>query len=173
MTRRRRILGYAAVGAIVLVVVAWLAAFTAPSVPPPQVTIVHVSDLPVASGPLNAVVFPFQLAPDAASDEDAPLVVDSASLSMTLAVPACQSTSAGSCPGVYVEVVTSDQVGTLPTPGNSTPIWCTNSSGTCAPTMGGTYHVDLTAFAGQPLDLVVWSGAGTEWANVAADGTWS
>lgn len=171
--RRQRILIFAVAAAAALVAVAWLAMLTAPGVAPPNLPVAHATDVQVAPGIANAVVFPFQLAPDSQSDEDGAGTVSSASVSATLSITACQLTEPGGCDGVYLEVLSADQLTGVPSPLNLTPIWCTNVSGACGLSTGGTFQIDLTSYAGQALDLVVWSPSGVEWANLDAHGTWS
>jgi hypothetical protein len=172
--RRWRILAFAVVATVIVIAVAWIASFTAPNAGPPTVGIANATNLQVASGGPNAVVFPFQLAPNTASDEDSALSVTTASASVTVVIPACLQANASACPGVILEVLTSNQVSQFATQTNLTPVWCTNSSGgSCAATTGGSFSMDLTQFAGAPLDLVVWSPSGVQWADVTAQGTWS
>jgi hypothetical protein len=172
-TRGQKIVTFAVVAALALVLTAYAASLSSPPVAAPNVAIADASLLQVDQGPANAVVFPFQLAPDSQADEDGAIAVNSASISFTLVVPACESSSAGGCSGVYVDVMTSDQLAAFPTQSNVTPLWCTNSSGGCTPSTGGTFGVDLTPYAGLPLEIVVWSPAGVEWANLSVHGTWT
>jgi hypothetical protein len=171
--RRQWILIFAVAAAAALVATAWLAMLTAPGVAPPNLPVAHATDLQVEPGIANAVVFPFQLAPDSQSSEDGAGTVSSASVSATLSIAACQLSAPGGCTGVYLEVLSADQLTGVPSPQNLTPIWCTNASGSCGLSTGGTFQIDLTSYAGQALDLVVWSPSGVEWANLDAHGTWS
>jgi len=174
LPRRSRILLYAIVSAAIVVGVAWVATVTAPDPGAPTVGIANATNLEVDQGGPNAVVFPFQLAPDSQGDEDSALTVTSASASVTVTVPACDESNGTGCPGVIVEVLASDQVSQFASQTNLTPIWCTNNSaGACVGTTSGSFSIDLTTFAGDALDLVVWSPAGTQWTNIAAQGTWS
>ncbi|HXQ95256.1 MAG TPA: hypothetical protein VN864_08860 [Thermoplasmata archaeon] len=173
-SRRRRILAFAAIATAIVIAVAWIASFTAPNSAAPTVGIADATNLQVAAGGANAVVFPFQLAPDTSSSEDSALSVTTASASVTVEVPACVEANASACPGVIVEVLTSGQVSQFASQTNLTPVWCTNATGgACSATTSGSFSMDLTAFAGAPLDLVVWSPAGVQWADVTAQGTWS
>ena len=172
--RPTRILVFVGCAAVSLVALAWVATVAAPAAAAPDLPVAQGSNLEVDAGAANALVFPFQLAPASQSDEDGALAVSSASLSATVVVPACQALVTGNCPGVIVEVLTSDQVAGFTAQPNETPLWCTNVSGAgCAASTGGTFGIDLTAYAGLPLDLIVWSPAGVEWANLDAHGTWS
>jgi hypothetical protein len=174
MPRRTRILLFAIVSAVVIVSLAWVATITAPNPGAPTVGIANATDVEVDPGGPQAVVFPFQLAPDSQSDEDSSLTVSSASVSATIEVPACDEANDTPCPGVIVEIFTSDQVAQFGIQTNLTPIWCTNdSAGACVGTTGGSYSIDLTSFAGDPLDLVVWSASGVQWADISAQGSWS
>jgi hypothetical protein len=161
MPRRTRILLFAIVSAVVIVSVAWVATITAPNPGAPTVGIANATDVEVDPGGPQAVVFPFQLAPDSQSDEDSSLTVSSASVSATIEVPACDEANDTPCPGVIVEIFTSDQVAQFGIQ--------TNLTGTT----GGSYSIDLTSFAGDPLDLVVWSASGVQWADISAQGSWS
>jgi hypothetical protein len=174
MARRSRILLYAIVSAAIVITVAWVATITAPNSGPPTVGLANVTNLEVDPGGANAVVFPFELAPDSQSDDDSALTVTSASATITLTLPACDAANSSGCPGVVVEILSTDQVTQFPTETNLTPIWCTNdSAGACVATVGGSYSLDLTPFAGDPLDLVVWSASGVQWTDLSAQGTWT
>lgn len=174
LTQRAKVLLFAIAAAVVIIAFAWLAAATAPVQANPTTMIASATDLEVGAGANNAVVFPFLLAPDSQSDDDGSLVVTTASASVTIAVPACQQTTHAACPGVTIEVLPATEVNTFGAQSNLTPVWCTNATGSnCTTTTGGTYSMDLTPFAGDPLALVVWTGSGVEWVDVSAQGTWS
>jgi hypothetical protein len=174
LPRRAKVLLFAIGAAAVIVVFAWLAAATAPVQSNPTTMIANATDLEISPGASNAVVFPFLLAPDSQSDDDGSLVVTTATASVTIAVPACQQSVDVACPGVTVEILPATQVDTFGAQSNLTPIWCTNTTvSACATTTDGSYTMDLTSYAGDPLALIVWSGSGVEWVDVSAQGTWS
>ena len=174
LPRRSRILLFAVVSASIVIAAAWLATISAPNTGTPTVSIANGSNLEVDPGATNALVFPFQLAPDSASDEDGPLAVTSASVTVSVAVPACGEATPSPCAGVIVEILTANQVAPFPTATNVTPIWCTNgSAGTCVVTSGGSFSIDLTPFAGQAMDLLIWSPSGIQWTDLTAQGYWS
>jgi hypothetical protein len=173
LPRRSKILLFAIVSAAVIVAAAWVATISAPNTATPTVGIATVFNVEVDPGAANALLFPFQLAPDSQSDEDGALAVASASVTVSVSVPACGQSTPSACPGVILEVLTTAQVSQFPTTTNITPAWCTNNSaGTCTATTGGTYSFDMTVFAGQPMDLVVWSPTATQWADLNAQGSW-
>lgn len=171
--RRHRIGAFFAIAVAALVALAWVASLSTSSAPPPSVEIVSTTNLEVTSGLANAVVFPFQLAPDEQPGEEGTPTIGSASASINLTVAGCASPDAGGCPGVSVAIYTGDAVGGAAAGGNVSPVWCAAmSAGGCGTVMDGTYQVDLTAFAGQALDLVLWAPAGTEWVDIDSTGSW-
>jgi hypothetical protein len=174
LPRRWRIFLFAVVAASIVIAAAWVATLSAPDTGTPSVVVANASNLEVDPGAANAVVFPFQLAPDSQSDEDGAPTVTSASFTATVVIPACGQSTPAPCPGVILEILTANQVSQFPTGTNVTPVWCTNSSaGTCATTAGGAFTVDLTVFAGQSMDLLVWSPSGVQWTDLSAQGSWS
>jgi hypothetical protein len=174
LVRRQRIAVFLAAAIASLVVLGWVASLTGPPVTNPSVAIVNATNLEVTSGLANAVVFPFQLAPDQQAGEEGTPTIGAASASITFSVSGCVAASAGPCPGVAVAIFTSDEAGEVAAGSNATPVWCGAMNGSsCGAQSSGQYTVDLTSLAGQGLDLVIWSSSGTEWVDVASTGSWS
>ncbi len=174
LARRQRIAVFLAVAIASLVVLGWVASLTGPPTTNPSVEIVNTTNLEITSGLTNAVVFPFQLAPEQQPGEEGTPTIGSASASVTFSVSGCVAASAGACPGVAVAIFTSDEAGTIASGGNATPVWCGEMNGSsCSSQMSGQATVDLTSLAGQGLDLVIWSTSGTEWVDVDSSGSWS
>jgi hypothetical protein len=173
LVRRQKIGVFFAVAIAALVGLGWLASLSTSTTPPPSIEIVSTTNLEVSSGLSNAVVFPFQLAPDQQPGEEGTPTIGSASASINLTVSGCASVDAGGCPGVSVAIYTGDAVGGAGSGGNVSPVWCAGMTGaSCGTVMQGNYQVDLTAFAGQALDLVLWTPSGTEWVDISSSGSW-
>jgi hypothetical protein len=174
LARRQRIGIFLAAAIASLLVLGWVASLTGPAATNPSVEIVNATNLEVTNGLANAVVFPFQLAPDQEPGEEGTPTIGSASATVTFSVAGCVSSTSGPCPGVVVAIFTSDAAGALASGQNSTPAWCgAMNDSTCGTQLNGQYTVDLTSLAGQGLALVIWSNVGTEWVDVSSTGSWS
>jgi hypothetical protein len=174
LTRRQRIVTFAVLAIVVSLALAWVGWLSAPTPPPSTVAIANVQNLEVDHGLRNAIVFPFQLAPDAQPNEEGVPTVASAGISVSFQEPACAASVQRVCPGLTVAVFTSDAAGLAGAGGNVTPLWCAVTNGSaCGPASNGSYQVDLTPYAGQPLDLVVWTTTGIGWADLSATGSWT
>jgi hypothetical protein len=170
--RSQRIVAFVTVAVVVGVSLAWFGWFTAPAQAPTNVSIVSVQNLPLQPGLTNAVVFPFQLDPNAQPNEEGIPSVTSAGISLTFSEPACDLDAGHTCPGIAVGILVS---GGPTNAGNLDPVWCAqfdSNATSCLPTANGTFQVSLTDYAGEPLDLIVWTPSGVGWADVTATGSW-
>jgi len=173
-SRRSQIGAFVAVATAVVLSLVWASTLATPGSAAPTVSIASAVDLEVDHGFANSVVFPFQLAPNNQPNEEGVPTISSASASISVSEPACLLTSTVPCPGVEVAVYTADQVSAVAMGQSATPLWCSGPNTTsCADVGTGSFQVDLTGYAGQPLDLLVSAPSGVAWVDISATGTWS
>ncbi len=163
------------VGALVAVfaVVIGVTALAAPVVAPSSqhsMTIVSDPQVPIGSGVDNGVVFGFQPAPAATTDD--PLVPSITQATVTGTVTA--SCGSSTCSPVIVEILTNDQLTQLQATGATPAVWCYGSGSACVATQSAHFSVDVTSYADTPLSLVVFvpgSGPASTF-SISATLTW-
>jgi hypothetical protein len=172
--RPTRIVAFVAVAIAITVALVWVSSITTPAGPSPTIGIADTENLEVDHGMSNAVVFPFQLAPDEQPNEEGVPTVAAASISVTVSVAGCALVNVGPCPGVVLSIYTEEDAASAAAGGTGVPLWCDGSNGSsCAPLASGTFQVDLTMYAGEPLDLLLSTPSGVAWVDLTATGTWS
>jgi hypothetical protein len=140
----------------VVAVIAFATLRNAPTTPVDQVAVVSDTAIPVGPGANGAVYFPFEAVPvSGASDESGSGVVN-ASIAGEVRSAGCDAgVGSTSCPTFLVEILTNSQLGVSESNASAGHFWCYAPTGTCAPTSVAGFSVDLTAYSGEALNLVV------------------